>query len=195
MSRQFLATVVIAASAWASVIGQDKPPAPPPPPPQQVTPGGAAPRVPVRVQFVLSRYQGEKKVSSLPYVLGVLPGNQKTSLRMGIQVPIAVGKNDATAMSPYSYRDVGTKIDCHVQDYGSGLYQLAVVIEDSSIHLDSSPSSTEKQQIVRDVPVFRSFNASFSMVLREGQTMQYASATDPISGEVMRIDVTLTTAK
>jgi hypothetical protein len=33
------------------------------------------------------------------------------------------------------------------------------------------------------------------MVLRDGQTMQYASATDPISGEVMRIDVMLTMAK
>ncbi len=33
------------------------------------------------------------------------------------------------------------------------------------------------------------------MVLRDGQSMQYASATDPISGEVMRIDVTLSLAK
>ena len=35
----------------------------------------------------------------------------------------------------------------------------------------------------------------FGMVLRDGQTMQYASATDPISGEVVRVDVNLTMAK
>jgi hypothetical protein len=33
------------------------------------------------------------------------------------------------------------------------------------------------------------------MILRDGQTMQYASATDPVSGEVMKIDVTLSLAK
>ena len=36
---------------------------------------------------------------------------------------------------------------------------------------------------------------SFAILLRDGQTMQYASATDPISGEVMRIDVSLSLAK
>ena len=52
-----------------------------------------------------------------------------------------------------------------------------------------------RKQFLRDVPVFRSFRSSFAMVLRDGQSMQYASATDPISGEVMRIDVTLSLAK
>ena len=49
--------------------------------------------------------------------------------------------------------------------------------------------------MARDVPAFRSFRASFAMVLHDGQSMQYASATDPISGEMMQIDVMLTLAK
>ena len=48
---------------------------------------------------------------------------------------------------------------------------------------------------MRDVPAFRSFRSSFAMLLQDGQSMQYASATDPISGEVMKIDVMVSLAK
>jgi hypothetical protein len=45
------------------------------------------------------------------------------------------------------------------------------------------------------MPMFRSFNSSFQALLRDGQTTQYVSATDPVSGEVMKIDVTLNLLK
>jgi hypothetical protein len=194
MRRQVLVTVAIVAIAWAATSAQDKPaPAPQPATAQQAFTG---PRIPLKVQFVLSRYQGEKKLSSLPYVLGVLSNSQKTSLRMGIQVPIATSiKGDMLSIPSYQYKDVGTNIDCQAQDAGNGQYNLVITVSDSSIHLDSSKDTGDRPQIVRDVPAFRSFNASFAMLLRDGQTMQYASVTDPISGEVMRVDITLTIAK
>ena len=46
-----------------------------------------------------------------------------------------------------------------------------------------------------DVPSFRNFNSAFTALLRDGQTMQYTSATDPVSGEVMKIDVTAAVMK
>jgi type II secretory pathway component GspD/PulD (secretin) len=157
----------------------------------------------LKVQFVLSRYQGEKKVGSTPYMLGVLSGGQKTSLRVGTQVPVVMtvfgskseGGLATIPQQSYSYRDVGTNIDCQAQSVGNGLFSLTVTVEDSSIHADRSSNTAEQKQVLRDIPSFRSFRASFAIMLREGQTMQYASATDPISGEVMRIDVTLTLAK
>ena len=190
MSRQFLAAVAIVVCAWTGVDAQEKPAQAS----QPAQPGFSGPRIPVRVQFVLSRYKGEKKVTSLPYVLGVLTGGQKTSLRMGIQVPLATGVPGSGAFPSYSYKDVGTNIDCQAQDAGAGQFSLNVVIEGSSIHLDTTSGSADKQ-IVRDVPAFQSFNASFAMLLRDGQTLQYASATDPISGEVLKIDVTLNVVK
>ena len=45
------------------------------------------------------------------------------------------------------------------------------------------------------MPSFRNFNSSFTALLRDGQTMQYTSATDPVSGEVMKIDVTVAVMK
>jgi hypothetical protein len=164
---------------------------------------GQGNQIPLKVQFVLSRFQGEKKISSTPYMLGVLNNGQKTSLRMGIQVPVVqtvfgAPSKDANVAIPqqsYTYRDVGTNIDCQARDAGNGLYSLAITVQDSSIQLDRPSSPAEQKGLMRDVPAFRSFNASFAMLLRDGQTMQYASATDPVSGEVMRIDVTLQIAK
>jgi hypothetical protein len=201
MKRQFLVATAIVVSVLTSTAAQEKPAqdkpslAPAQPPASTFT----GPRIPLRVQFVLSRYLGEKKISSMPYVLGVLSNGQKTSLRMGIQVPIATmilkGPENVANIPSYNYRDVGTNIDCQAGDAGSGQYNLTITIQDSSIHLDTSEGGASKQQVVRDVPAFRSFHASFAMLLREGQTMQYASATDPITGEVVRVDVTLSLAK
>jgi hypothetical protein len=149
---------------------------------------------------VLTRTQGEKKISSLPYTLGVLSNGRQTNMRMGINVPIATtvfapsGK-DGTASPPtasYNYQSVGTNIDCTATDTGSGVYTLQITVEDSSIQIDTADKSP---RVVRDIPSFRRFNASFAMQLREGQTMQYVSVTDPISGEVMKIDMTLNIAK
>jgi hypothetical protein len=192
MRTRLLVAMAIAAVMCTAITAQEKPaPAP------AETP--IAGRTPLKVQFVLSRYQGDKRVSSLPYILGVLSNGQKTSLRMGIQVPISntSGKGPgAIPNSSYQYKDLGTNIDCQASNAGNGQFNLVVTISDSMLFLDPSATPEKQhQQIVRDAPAFRSFTSSFAMLLRDGQTMQYASATDAISGEVMKIDVTLTLAK
>jgi hypothetical protein len=149
---------------------------------------------------VLSRYQGEKKVSSLPYILGVVVGGQKTSLRMGVDVPVVSTVFSGTAKdgvanvptTSYNYRPVGTNIDCQAESIPGDYFRLALTVTDSSIQLDSGDRS---KALMPNVPMFRSFNSSFQVLLRDGQTTQYTSATDPISGEVTKIDVTLNVLK
>jgi hypothetical protein len=188
--------LVLASGALMPAAAQDKPAAAP-----QPSASASTRPVPLKVQLTISRYMGEKKLSSIPYVLGVLSNSQKTSIRMGIQVPVTqtVFTKSATGVdgpqSSYTYRDLGTNIDCQAQPAGDGFYSLTITTEDSSIHLDPSPDSVEAKSIRRDIPAFRSFRASFATILRDGQSMQYVSATDPLSGESMRIDVMLTLAK
>jgi hypothetical protein len=187
MKRWILAGA-LAAAALTTVSAQEKPaPQEKPTPPQMVTPSR---RQPLKVQFVIARYQGDKRLSSMPYTLGVLSDAGRTSMRLGIAVPIATGPGPN--VSTYNYKDVGTNIDCSASDQGNGLYQLVVTISDSSVQSDAGEKDAK---FVRDVPVFRNFNATFTMLLRDGQTMQYASVTDPVSGEVTKIDVTLNFAK
>jgi opacity protein-like surface antigen len=197
MKRQLL-TIALAACVMTPIAAQE----PPQEKPGQTAVVSQGNQVPLKVQFVLSRFKGEQKVSSTPYMLGVLSNAQKTSLRMGIQVPVVqtvfgAKAEGAAAMIPqtsYTYRDVGTNIDCSAQNLGNGLFSLVVTVQDSSIQLDRGAAQQQKQ-LMPDVPAFRSFNATFGMLLKDGQTMQYASATDPVSGEVMRIDITLALAR
>ena len=201
MRKVFGLAMAIAVVAMMPTAAQDKPQ--PAPPQAQASPSGGGRQVPLKVQLTLSKFMGDKKISSVPYMMGVLTNAQKTSLRMGVQVPVIQtvfsAKGDGTAgtvpQSSYTYRDVGTNIDCQASDVGNGLFNLVFTIDDSTIHSDASGEPADQKKIMRDVPAFRSFRASFAMLLRDGQSMQYASATDPISGEVMKIDVMVSLAK
>jgi hypothetical protein len=162
--------------------------------------GQSAALVGVKVQVVISRYQGEKKISSMPYVLGVVVNGGKTSLRMGVDVPVASTvftspTKDGPATVPsvsYNYRSVGTNIDITAESGPDGYYKLSMTVQDSSVQLDTTDRA---KALVPGVPMFRSFNSSFPLLLRDGQTTQYTSATDPVSGEVTKIDVTLNVLK
>jgi Bacterial type II and III secretion system protein len=204
MSKPFLVALAIAGTGLSAVTAQQPQEIPQKPTLQPAVAPAAGRQIPLRVQFTLSRFQGEKKISSVPFMLGVLSNSSKTSLRMGTEVPVATtisaGKGEGNPISSYTYRDVGTNIDCQAQDVGNGQFNLTITVEDSAIHIESSggaagATAAEQKRILRDVPAFRSFRASFNMILRDGQTMQYASGTDPISGEVVRVDVALALAK
>ncbi len=88
MKRQLL-TMALAASALAPMAAQDQVEAPSQPAPKMMMPNTGN-QVPLKVQFTLSRFKGEQKISSTPYMLGVLSNGQKTSLRVGTQVPVVM---------------------------------------------------------------------------------------------------------
>lgn len=193
--RTVLVVLACAVAAGGAAVAQQKPQ----PAPQEKPPTASAapseqpkPLVPLKVQIVLSRFKGEKKIGSLPYVLGVTanePG--KTSLRMGVQVPVPMGGGG------FNFREVGTNIDCVARSTAGDFYQLYITVEDSSIHLEAAkqgePSTSNPSQI--DAPAFRTFKSNFTIMLRDGQSVLYNSAVDPFSGEVMKIDVTLNVMK
>ena len=45
------------------------------------------------------------------------------------------------------------------------------------------------------VPAFQSFTMHNALIVADGQTVQYASATDPGNGMVTKVDLTLTVLK
>jgi hypothetical protein len=207
MRTRFLTRVaVIAALAIAPLTAQEKPA--PSTPAEMIQPprGQHAAPVPIKVTVTLSRHQGDKRLSSMPYVLGVMASGwgsgPKTSLRMGVDVPVAQtifgGDGKASPISSYNYRSVGTNIDCTAMfdEARPGIFQLTLTVADSSLGLDSAKRvGGGSTGVVADVPSFRNFNSSFTALLRDGQTMQYTSATDPVTGELMKIDVTVNVMK
>ena len=160
--------------------------------------------VPLKVQIVISRYQGEKKVSSLPYTLSVnandiLDGHARgSSLRMGAQVPIATitmatGDGKMTMPQSFQYKDVGTNIDCNASTSDNTHFRLAITIEDSSVI--AGEQEALQQGLAKGNASFRSFRSTESLLLKDGQSLQFTTATDKVTGDVVKVDVTLTVVK
>jgi hypothetical protein len=144
----------------------------------------------LRIQVVLARYDGDKKVSSMPNELWVnLSDDPKAaneaSLRVGVQVPVNVQANNTTTVA---FKDVGNRIDCNVIPQPDGRYRVSVRVGQSSV--DSALKSTGEPGKPGN-PMLRDFSYEFTLVLRDGQTVQAGTATDPLTGETLKVSLTL----
>ena len=150
----------------------------------------------LKVLVVLSRYDGDRKLASMPYTLMVNAGdpNNRVTLRMGVALPIAgVGKDGAATISMH---DIGTNMDCSAAPADGGRFRISLAVNHSSVyeidqkHLQATvPRPGDSAQLIRQ------FTSSFMLLLRDGETGQSIAATDPVTGEVMKIDVTVNIVK
>lgn len=167
--------------------------------------------IPLELEIVISRFQGEKRISSVPYLLAVNAGPSidraaETQLNMGTEVPVptaaftpvpagdkpAAGQPPAPApLRSYNYRPVGTNINASAATAADGRFEVRLQIDDTSIYRTENKESG----FVADMPVFRSFRTRNTLLLRDGQARQYTAATDRVSGEVVKVDVTLRVLK
>ncbi len=148
----------------------------------------ASPKSPAptaRLQVVLSRFNGDKRVANQPYVLLTVANGQPKVLRIGAELPIA-GVAVGTKDSP-SYKSIGTNIFAVVTLQDDGRYLVSVNVE------SSSPYPDDQKQAGR--PAFRNYKLDGNSYLKDGQTAEIASATDSLTGEVIKMEVTLTTVK
>ena len=166
--------------------------------------------MPVQVDVVMTRWQGEKKVSSMPFVLMANASNRQgnsTSIRMGVDVPVGTSTSNttqtqgtpastqravATARVATEFRNVGTDIDAIVSRIDATNYSVGLNIRDSSIF---TSDQTKMPNTMVDPTAFRTFSASNTMNMQDGQTRLFGVATDKITGETMRIEVKLTVLK
>jgi len=160
---------------------------------------------PLSIDVVVTRYQGEKKISSLPYLLAVNTNDNSPGgvcqLRMGASVPIPsvivppgnqAGAPTGPMPGPVQYRDIGTNIDCSARTLEEGVFQLRLNIEDTSVYTNAQDTGTPT---IGQMPVFRTFRSTNTLVLRDGQSREFTAAADRVNGEVIRIAVTLKIVK
>ncbi len=153
------------------------------------------PGAPLLVQVVFNEYEGEKKLSTLPYAIPVNADTRETSLRMGIRVPINVGGAQGQE-SKVVYQDVGTDIDCSAEPLEGERFRVHLRTGRSSIyHPGGVRQSKTGPAISMEQPLFSHFSTSLNLLMRDGQTVQSTMATDPVTGRVLKIDVTLQVAK
>jgi len=159
---------------------------------------------PVKVQVVFTEFEGDKKVKSLPYILYInapdvpelKPGWVK--LRVGSRVPVYTGGNTGSM----TYLDVGTNIDARSAYFSDGRLLLQMKIERSWVEgrasvpvakSDGSVSETSSGHFQE--PIIGQFVSELDLKLREGQSVESTMATDPLSGKVLKIDVSFTIVK
>ena len=159
--------------------------------------------VPLSVDVMVTRYQGDKKISSMPYMLAVnankLGQAGPALLRMGAKVPVPTiaappGSPAGPAgpmPGPVNYQDIGTNIDCTAKVVDQG-FELRISVSDTSVYANIQDNATPT---VGNMPVFRSYQSTNTLVLKDGQSREFTAATDRVSGEVIRIAVTLRVVK
>lgn len=184
MSRsKFLPIIAIALLAQAMNVGAQEAGASSANSVKSTAPAGDTGPV-LRVQLIIARYQGEKKLSSIPYTFAVAANNptaNMTRIRMGVDVPVPQSEGFIA-----QYRNIGTNIDCYnVRELSGGRFQFDVNLQTTAAV--PAPDDGAKNS----PPLVRKFDSNFSAVLRDGQSTQAIASTDPVTGEVIKIDVML----
>jgi len=155
--------------------------------------------VPLQVTVVITRYKSDKVqtvVSRLPFEVWVNSGSGAT-LRTNSDVPVptttfvADGPDKkSTPVTSFTYRPIGTSVTVNAHDHGEGRYRLEVLIEDSQI----VPAVTDPD-FGGPRTANQTFRATAQPILRDGQTVQHSLATDRMTGDVTKIEVTLNVVK
>lgn len=154
----------------------------------------AKPVAPVKIQVVLSEYDGEKKIANLPYSFLIdaeagLSTPYSTFMRVGVRVPVpGAGKEGQT-----SFVDVGSNIDCGVKTEDEGRFTVRLSFERSSLYFQGR--GDEKGTIKTldsGQPYIPTIRAQSLVLLKDGQSVETLVATDPMNGHVFRFNVTLT---
>jgi hypothetical protein len=145
---------------------------------------------PLKLQITLTRSQGEKKVTSAPYTLSFCADDRPARIRMGTKIPIQISKESPGQVS---YQDVGNNIDCSAEALGDGRFKLICTFEQSFVYSPDARGTTEAAP--GPVPLIRNFRTDVALFVHDGQAVQYTSAADPVSGETLRVDGTLSVVK
>lgn len=143
----------------------------------------------LRLDFLLTEYDGQKKVSSMPYTMYVEAASHPVRggrLRMGVRVPMG-----AASKFLGSYTDVGTNIDCSATISGDNLYNLDSTVSRSSVYSTDEQGTETAYDASGLRTVVRTFNTDFSLEMHDGQTAEGPTATDPFNGHILKISVTL----
>jgi hypothetical protein len=158
--------------------------------------------IPLRITVVLNEYDGSKKVTSLPYVMPcrATVHRDRSSLRLGFRVPYKSGDS-------FQYQDVGTDIDCQAGlPDEAGRYMVELTVNYNAVYPPTARLSSEERHpgsptaapiaaVTGEAPITGGFRGNFGVALLDGQTAEAATATDPVSGHVWKVQATLNVVK
>ena len=166
-----------AAAAWlAASAGTSQEAAPP-----VAAEAAAGPRL--RVRFLETRQRGERVTSLPPSVLLLHAGDAQASVFAGTQVALRTADRQSVI-----FKNAGVFAKVTARTLGDGRYQLDASLEQASI-LGSSGGAIAPGS--GDNPILQVVRSESRLVLRDGESAALSSAVDPVTGDVVRVDVAL----
>jgi hypothetical protein len=135
----------------------------------------------------ITRYQKDAVTSRLPFTLWVNANDSsEASVVLGASVPmlapVVAGGAPSTS---YQFQSVGTTIRCSAKADTGNVFRVDLNVVDSSVVPAKEGASTS-------FPSTQSLRSSSVLFLRDGQTAEFLSTTDKVTGEVTKIDVLAT---
>ena len=112
---------------------------------------------------------------------------------MGDRVPVATGKDGGGLQ--FQYIDVGTNIDCRASALSDGRFRLSMNLERSWVQGGTTFTNSKDTTAVENQPIIRQFRSDSSVILRDGQTIETNFSTDPLSGRVIKLEITMNVLK
>lgn len=155
---------------------------------------------PVRVQIVFNEFDGEKKTSSLPYTILVNADDKgpQASVRIGLKVPMQVSSASGANDKHTEMESLNVNLDGRAERMDDGRFLLRLNAEKFDIYMprpNQKVAGVEGMEVSSAQPVIANFRTQLNLLLRDGQTIQSSVATDPITGHVVKVDVTLNVIK
>jgi Flp pilus assembly secretin CpaC len=168
-------------AAAAVALPQESPGAKPPE--EEKAPGKR-----LRVEFRETRQRGEATTAVRPCVVTLHADAQAASVFVGAQVTMTTSDQGTIAMV---FKNAGIEAQASAKTLPDGRYRLDAKFEDSSA-LGAGGGAAASTAVSN--PIFRIVRGESRLTLREGETVPLASVVDPVTGEVVRVDVTVTAA-
>src|SRR5258708_29890991 len=157
----------------------------------------------LKVGVVVTEMDGAKKISSLPYTFYVNTDDtgrgSTSSVRVGLRVPVATGSFSPGQPTQFQYMDIGTNLDCAASSTGDGHFKLYLSVDRSYLTAADDKKSpgivADGVSISSGNPIVQHFSSTYNLMIRDGQTVEATSTTDPITGRVLQISVTANAVK
>jgi hypothetical protein len=131
--------------------------------------------LPVKVQVVVTRSEGDKKVSS-PYSFSISSSGETSSLRIGTEVPVST--TGADGQTRFTLQQIGMQVDSSVTADGDGRFNLKLTLTGRFFY----PAGQ-----------IRSFTSTNTFTLKDGESTKVAGSDD--GGGAYTVDVALTVVK
>jgi len=148
-----------------------------------------APGKRLRVQFQETRQRSGSTTATRSCSLMLHADAGRARLFVGTQLAITVSEKDAPTTT---FKNAGVAAQVTVATLPDGRYRLDARFEES--HRRRLPSEPEDAPGTRGNPILQVVRSESRVTLREGETVPFASAVDPVTGEVVRVDIVVAAA-